>query len=67
MQFGEELARNAKGPILDVACGYGRNAAYIASLGVNVVCIDDDTSALDHLMTLPEAHRLTAIQAPPTR
>jgi SAM-dependent methyltransferase len=62
MQFGEELARNARGLILDVACGYGRNAAYIASFGVNVVCIDNDTAALDHIMTLPEARRLTAIK-----
>jgi SAM-dependent methyltransferase len=47
---------------LDVACGYGRNAAYIASFGVNVVCIDDDTAALDHIMTLSEAHRLTTMK-----
>ena len=62
MQFGEELGRNAKGPILDVACGYGRNAAYIASFGANVVCIDGDTAALDHIKTLPEAHRLTTMK-----
>lgn len=62
MQFGEEIAWNANGPILDIACGYGRNAAYIASLGVDVVCIDDDREALNHLTTLPEAHRLTAVK-----
>ncbi|HEX4518894.1 MAG TPA: class I SAM-dependent methyltransferase [Gaiellaceae bacterium] len=56
--FGEELVRTAQGPILDVACGYGRNAIYVASFGVEVVCIDHDSDALDHIECLAKAHPL---------
>lgn len=62
-EFSEALVRLGQGhPILDVACGYGRNAAHIAAYGVNVVCIDNDPLALRHIMTLPDAHRLTTVQ-----
>src|SRR4051794_33071298 len=54
LKFAAEIAGNARGPILDVPCGYGRNAAHIASLGANVVCIDSDSAALEHLLTLPD-------------
>ena len=60
IRFAEEIVRNANAPILDVACGYGRNAAYLASLGGQVVCLDIDMAALEHVASLPEASRLIA-------
>ena len=44
--------------VLDVACGSGRHAAYLASLGHRVTGVDRDAQALDHL---PAA--VTAVQA----
>ncbi len=35
--------------VLDVACGSGRHAAYLASLGHHVTGVDRDASALDQL------------------
>jgi SAM-dependent methyltransferase len=35
------------GTVLDVACGHGRHARYLARLGLNVIAADIDTSALD--------------------
>jgi SAM-dependent methyltransferase len=44
----ERIAAAAAGkPILDVACGSGRNAFFLARLGGTVICIDKDLSALD--------------------
>jgi SAM-dependent methyltransferase len=46
-KFGWRVAHAAKGkPILDVACGSGRNAIAIAQFGCNVICIDTDLSRL---------------------
>jgi SAM-dependent methyltransferase len=33
-------------PIIDVACGGGRNAFYLAALGAQVICVDRDLSRL---------------------
>lgn len=33
-------------PILDVACGSGRNAVFLSQLGCKVICIDKDLSDL---------------------
>ena len=35
------------GTILDVACGHGRHARYLAGLGLHVIAADIDTSGLD--------------------
>jgi len=44
----EKIVAAAAGkPILDVACGSGRNAILLARLGGTVICIDKDLSALD--------------------
>jgi predicted RNA methylase len=44
-------------PVLDVACGSGRNALALAFLGCRVICIDRDLSRLearrDHLRHSP--------------
>jgi tellurite methyltransferase len=46
-RFGTQMVAAAAGrPILDVACGNGRNAVFIAHLGGNVICIDQDLSRL---------------------
>jgi SAM-dependent methyltransferase len=48
-KYAEEIAFNSNGTIVDVPCGYGRNAAYIASLGVPVLCIDINDDALEFI------------------
>jgi SAM-dependent methyltransferase len=46
-KYGRQIVDGARGlPILDVACGGGRNAAYLAHLGGRVVCIDIELSEL---------------------
>jgi SAM-dependent methyltransferase len=47
--YAKEIALNADGPIVDIACGYGRNAMLISSFGVPVICIDVDRKALDFI------------------
>jgi hypothetical protein len=47
-RFAPQIALAAKGfPILDVACGSGRNADIFVSLGCNVICLDMDLSRLE--------------------
>jgi SAM-dependent methyltransferase len=48
-KYGEEVALNSKGIIVDFPSGYGRNAAYIASFGVPVLCIDFNEDALEFI------------------
>ncbi len=40
------IARDVSGPVLDVGCGYGRNARLLRSLGFTVVCVDKDGECL---------------------
>jgi SAM-dependent methyltransferase len=40
-------------PVIDVACGSGRNAAYLAQLGCTVICIDRDLTRLKSKLTKP--------------
>jgi SAM-dependent methyltransferase len=47
-RFAERvIAAAARKPILDVACGSGRNALFLARLSGAVICIDKDLSALN--------------------
>lgn len=48
-KFAEEIALNSNGAIVDVACGYGRNAACIAAFGVPVLCVDINNDALEYI------------------
>jgi len=61
-KFADEIALGSNGPIVDVACGYGRNASLLASFGVPVLCIDNDRNALDFVEAQepdqPEGRRL---------
>lgn len=46
-KFANTIVNAASGyPIIDVACGAGRNAFYLAQLGCKVICIDRDLSCL---------------------
>ena len=46
-KFANTILNAASGsPIVDVACGAGRNAFYLAQLGCKVICIDRDLSRL---------------------
>jgi SAM-dependent methyltransferase len=50
-RFGAKVAGASHGkPILDVACGSGRNAFFLSSLGATVICMDRELTRLrEHL------------------
>ena len=48
-KYVQEIALNSNGTIVDIACGYGRNAVCIASFGVPVVCVDINNNALKYI------------------
>ncbi len=46
-RFASQIATAAEGkPVLDVACGSGRNAMALSELGCPVICIDKDLASL---------------------
>src|SRR5262245_11265532 len=46
-RFGSRIAQAAGShPVVDVACGSGRNAIFLAQLGSTVICVDKDLSRL---------------------
>jgi SAM-dependent methyltransferase len=50
-------------PIVDVACGGGRNAFYLAQLGCKVICVDRDLNRFKERMPDTEiSKRLTLIE-----
>jgi tellurite methyltransferase len=62
-QFGPRIFAAAAGmPVLDVACGSGRNALFLAQLGCAVTCIDNDPSKLGHLNVLGSRSLTTQLQ-----
>jgi hypothetical protein len=63
-KFANTIAKATSGyPVIDVACGAGRNAFYLAQLGCKVVCIDRDLSRLQERMPDAEvSKRLTLIE-----
>lgn len=59
MSWREALERAAeRGPVLDLACGRGRNTLAAASWGVRVVGIDRDADFLAELLGAARAARL---------
>ena len=49
-RFGGRIVQAANGaPILDVGCGAGRNAVYLARLGGVVICLDRNSELLRRL------------------
>jgi SAM-dependent methyltransferase len=59
-RFGAKVAAASQGkPILDVACGSGRNAFVLAALGTTVICMDKELTRLrDYLAQNPADDRL---------
>jgi len=55
LSFVGEL-RNSKSPLLDAGCGYGRNAAALASHSLSVVCVDQKLERLNALVRLAPKH-----------
>ena len=52
-RFASKIADNAAGvPVLDVACGSGRNAFLLVSHGCAVVCVDNDLAPLQNRLRL---------------
>ncbi|MCX7628067.1 MAG: methyltransferase domain-containing protein [Methylophilaceae bacterium] len=48
------------GRVLDLACGYGRNAAWLAKQSYRVEAVDRDATALSALAALPGVYPLMA-------
>ncbi len=44
------------GPVLDLACGSGRNGIYLARMGLKVTCADLSSEALEKARDLAELH-----------
>ena len=44
------------GPVLDLACGSGRNGIYLARMGLEVTCADLSSEALEKARDLAELH-----------
>jgi len=75
-KFGSRAAKAAADkPILDVACGSGRNAIFLAELGCTVICVDKNLNQLRSYETLRmqtspakhkplEFHQLDLIEEP---
>jgi SAM-dependent methyltransferase len=59
-RFGSKIAAAALGkPILDVACGSGRNAIFLATLGCSIICVDRDVTRLQNQkLPLPVSRQL---------
>jgi SAM-dependent methyltransferase len=49
-RFANHIAASGRErPILDIACGAGRNAIFLAQRGCDVVCVDKDLTTLQQL------------------
>jgi hypothetical protein len=63
-RFAAKIAEASSGlPVLDVACGSGRNATPLQQLGCTVICIDRDLSRLPQQP--PPTSRALSDPAPP--
>jgi len=56
VKFAAQIASLGKGPVLDAACGSGRNAVALAAHGCTVVAIDRDRKRLGILEQLKAAY-----------
>jgi SAM-dependent methyltransferase len=57
----QQLSRLPKGRVLDVAAGRGRHSLFLASHGYDVVAVDRDAEALDHLTAVARQRNLSSI------
>lgn len=55
----DNLHRLPKGHVLDLACGQGRNAIFLAERGFQVTGIDRDQEVLDSLMATAKTRNIT--------
>jgi SAM-dependent methyltransferase len=55
LKFARYLTEVTSKPVLDVGCGYGRNAVALALRGLDVVCADSDPHRLSTLTVLAPA------------
>ena len=53
------LDRALPGPILDLACGGGRNGVFLATEGLSVVCCDRSAEVLSRTRALADEHGVT--------
>jgi SAM-dependent methyltransferase len=61
--FATKVADASLGkPILDVACGSGRNAIFLASLGCSIVCVDRDLTTLQNQKLPPLISRQLSLR-----
>jgi SAM-dependent methyltransferase len=58
VRFSPLIAAGAR--VLDIACGYGRHARFLASRGVNVTAVDRDPAALAALEGIAGVDRIAA-------
>ncbi len=68
-RFATKVADASLGkPILDVACGSGRNAIFLASFGCSIVCVDRDLTTLQNQkLPLSFSNRLTPHKLDPVK
>ena len=52
LKVADCVSKTNKLPVLDLGCGFGRNAVMLALRGMSVVCVDSDLSRLQTLNTL---------------
>ena len=62
----EELSVLSQYPALDAGCGFGRNAVALASRGLSVLCVDQDLSRLQTLISVAPI-RVAELKKPNTR
>jgi hypothetical protein len=62
-RFATKVADASLGkPILDVACGSGRNAIFLASLGCSIDCVDRDLTTLQNQKLPPLISRQLSLR-----
>ena len=63
-RFGSKIVNaSIDKPILDAACGSGRNAIFLATLGGSIICVDRDLTKLQgRKLSLPVSRRLILYQ-----
>jgi SAM-dependent methyltransferase len=61
-RLGELGARSTLGPVVDLACGAGRNAIACASAGLRVIGVDRDPAALAAMATRAQARSLAHLE-----
>ena len=63
-RFGSKIVNAAiDKPVLDAACGSGRNAIFLATLGRSIICVDRDlTNLQSQKLSLPLSRRLILLQ-----